>query len=76
MRVPVKRVEVCVPDARKVLQEGLAYFLGLEGRRAEWLPEYEQVAEWLETEGAGCSFSGIADGESRCCAAMCCLLFC
>lgn len=47
MCVPAKRVEVCVPDARKVLREGLSYFLGLEGRGAEWLPEYEQVANWL-----------------------------
>lgn len=51
MRIPVKRVEMCVPDARKVLWEGLSYFLGLEGRGVEWLPEYEQVAEWLSGNG-------------------------
>lgn len=51
MRMPARKVEVCVPDARKVLQEGLSYFLGLEGRRAEWLPEYEQVADWLAGNG-------------------------
>lgn len=47
MRLPARRVEVCVPDAGRVLREAMAYFIGMEGGGAVWLPEYEQVAAWL-----------------------------
>lgn len=69
MCVPTKRVEVCVPHARKVLQEGLSYFLKQEGRDAEWLPEYEQVAMWLAgNEGRGLFlFGNCGRGKSVLC---------
>lgn len=51
MRLPASRTEVRLPDARQVLFEGLRYFLGREGREVVWLPEYEQVAEWLTDNG-------------------------
>lgn len=36
-------VSIAVPDAKSVLWRGLNYFTG----KAEWLPEYEEIAEWL-----------------------------
>ena len=41
-------VSVSVPDARKVLWSGIRYFAG---EKAEWLPEYEKVAEWMSDNG-------------------------
>lgn len=69
MRIPAVRVDVCVPDARKVLHEALSYFLGVEGRKAEWLPEYEQVANWLSgNQGRGLFlFGNCGRGKSVLC---------
>ncbi len=40
-----------LPDADQVLMRGLAYAIG---PKAQWLPEYEQVAEWLgDNKGKG-----------------------
>ena len=40
-----------IPDARERLEKGLRYFLG---DRAQWLPAYDTVAEWLsDNKGRG-----------------------
>ena len=69
MRLPVNRTMVCVPDARNVLFGTLRYFLKAEGREAEWLPEYEQVAGWLAgNEGRGLFlFGNCGRGKSLLC---------
>lgn len=41
--VPVP-VRFAIPDAKMVLFTGIKYFTG---ERAQWLPEYEEIAEWL-----------------------------
>lgn len=51
MRLPAKRITVSVPEARNMLLGAMTYFVGLEGRTLEWLPEYEQVAAWLAGNG-------------------------
>lgn len=38
------RVQISIPNAKEELMRGLRFF---EGERAEWLPEYDEVAEWL-----------------------------
>ena len=41
-------VEISIPDAKKVLWAGIKYFTG---ENARWLPEYEEVASWLVSNG-------------------------
>ena len=36
-------VNIAIPDSKSLLCRGLNYFTG----KAEWLPEYEEVANWL-----------------------------
>lgn len=36
-------VNIAIPDAKNVLWRGLNYFTGT----AEWLPEYDAIADWL-----------------------------
>lgn len=43
-------VNVTIPDAKNILWRGLNYFAG----KAEWLPEYEEIADWLsDNKGRG-----------------------
>ncbi len=43
-------VSISIPDAKRVLWRGLNHFTG----KAEWLPEYEKIAEWLsDNKGRG-----------------------
>ena len=37
-------VRVSIPDAKNVLWAGIKYFTG---EKAQWLPEYEEVVNWL-----------------------------
>ena len=37
-------VNIAIPNAKSVLWRGLNFFTG----KAEWLPEYEEIALWLE----------------------------
>ena len=41
-------VEISIPEAKKVLLAGIKYFTG---ENARWLPEYEDVASWLASNG-------------------------
>lgn len=47
MKSPPNKIEISIPDSRGVLWNALKYFIGLEKKEAEWLPEYEEVAVWL-----------------------------
>ena len=55
MKVPNEKVNIAIPNAEKVFKNALSYFIGLEnGKQAEFLPEYQSVAKWLENnEGRG-----------------------
>lgn len=54
MRVPQEKVVISIPDAKTVLKNALKFFIEMEGKQALWLPEYNQVAEWLSNnEGRG-----------------------
>lgn len=51
VRLMPDTVRVAVPDARNVLFRGLRHFVG-DG--AQWLPEYDEVADWLsDNKGRG-----------------------
>ena len=46
-----RRVHIAIPDAKQLLQRGLAYFVGSD---YQWLPEYDAVASWLtDNRGRG-----------------------
>ena len=47
MAVPKERFLTSIQDARRVLESALRYFIGLEKKTAVWLPEYDEIAEWL-----------------------------
>lgn len=52
--LPAGKVEIRIPLARQILTDMLTLFIEREGRQLIWLPEYDQVAEWLsDNEGRG-----------------------
>lgn len=54
MKVPSENVYIKINDAEQILKNALKYFIGLQGRDAEWIPEYKQVSEWLnDNKGRG-----------------------
>lgn len=54
MYLPGTKVNIHVPDAQRVLKDAFAYFLSAEKRKAVWLPEYDEVADWLtDNKGRG-----------------------
>ena len=54
MKTPTEKVLIRIPGAEQILRNALKYFIGLEKRNAQWLPEYKQIVEWLENnEGRG-----------------------
>ena len=55
MKVPNEKVNISIPNAANVFKNALGYFIGMEnGKQAEFLPEYQSVAKWLENnEGRG-----------------------
>lgn len=54
LRVSSNKVQINIPRAKKKLQDAMEYALSLEGRHLVWLPQYDEVADWLEdNEGRG-----------------------
>jgi len=54
MITPIKRIIISIPGAGSVLHNAMEYFIGLEGKKLIWLPEYDEVVKWLEnSEGKG-----------------------
>lgn len=46
-----EQVQIAVPDAKDIMMRGLRYYIG---EQAQWLPEYDQVADWLsDNQGKG-----------------------
>ena len=53
------QVHITVPDAKDVLWRGLNYFTG---GKAQWLPEYDQIVQWLtDNRGRGLLCHGIPE---------------
>ena len=48
MKIPQKRYQITIPNAKQVLECGLKYFIGLEKKEAVWLSEYDEIVKWLE----------------------------
>ncbi|MDD6211291.1 MAG: hypothetical protein PUB21_11885 [Bacteroidales bacterium] len=48
MKTPTEKVYISLSNAEDILRNALRYFLSLENREMQWLPEYEKVANWLE----------------------------
>lgn len=54
MPLPGEKIMVRIPDAEKVLAEGIQHFLSMAGTEMQWLPEYTLVASWLaDNKGRG-----------------------
>lgn len=51
MKTPNEGFRINIGEAKNVLHEALRYFLALEGRSLQWLPEYDHVADWLADNG-------------------------
>ena len=48
------KVHIAIPNAKQVLWEAMTYLLSTEGRTPQWLPAYDQVADWLtDNQGRG-----------------------
>lgn len=69
MKLPSRKVQVAIPDARNILFNAITYFVGREGRKTVWLPEYDRVAEWLtDNQGRGLFlFGNCGRGKSVLC---------
>lgn len=53
-----QRPHITIPNARERLKKGLQYFMG---DKAEWIPAYDDVAEWLtDNRGRGLLCVGIS----------------
>lgn len=51
MKLPTQPETFCLPEARQVLADALNCFLAMEGHPLVWLPEYDEVADWLTNNG-------------------------
>ncbi len=59
MKVQHERVFLKIPYAREITEQGLAHFIAVEGKKAVWLEEYDQIVEWLEdNKGLGLLLHG------------------
>lgn len=48
MKLPANVTTIKVPQAKQVLQNALTFFLSKRNEELKWLPEYDNVAKWLE----------------------------
>ena len=60
------RVHISIPNARERLEAGLHHFLG---DKAQWLPAYDKVAEWL-TDNKGRGLLLLQRRLHRCCSCL------
>lgn len=53
-----RKRQICIQDAKTLIERGLKYFFG---DKMKWLPEYEQIADWLsDNKGKGLLLIGDA----------------
>ncbi|WP_236264240.1 hypothetical protein [Dysgonomonas sp. Marseille-P4677] len=48
MAIPTQKVNIQIPDARKILENCFKYFLSFQNVEFAWQPEYKEIAKWLE----------------------------
>ncbi len=54
MKTPSNKLQIQIPDAKLWLQKAMKYFIEREGKEMQWLPPYDEVAEWLsDNKGRG-----------------------
>lgn len=54
LKIPDNKELIQIPGARKILEDAMRYFLSLEGKQLQWIPQYDELAQWLENnEGKG-----------------------
>lgn len=54
MKLPYVMPQINVPNAHNILKSAFEYFIGLEGKKAVWLKEYDLIADWLtDNQGRG-----------------------
>ena len=54
MKLPSDKTYISIPGAKEILKNAMDYFIGCEKKKAVWVPEYNEVAEWLENnQGRG-----------------------
>jgi len=52
--LPQKTVSIKTQNSETILRNAFDYFIGLEGKKAQWIETYNLVAEWLhDNEGKG-----------------------
>lgn len=59
MKLPSDREILRLSDAKQAMRASLRYFLEQKGKRAVWLPQYDEVSGWLQdNEGKGLLMCG------------------
>ena len=54
LKIPTEKVIISVKDAKQVLTQAMTYFLNKEGKSLVWLPQYDDISDWLSSnEGRG-----------------------
>ena len=54
MPVPKQRHRIAIDNSKEIMKNTLQYFVGFEGKNAEWIEQYDQVADWLsDSKGRG-----------------------
>lgn len=54
MPLPGDKVQIQLKDAKVILENALKCFLKFENKELKWLPEYDEVADWLtDNKGRG-----------------------
>jgi len=54
MQLPTEYIRIGIASPRATLENGLRYFLSFDNAELCWLPEYDEVANWLaDNQGRG-----------------------
>lgn len=65
MPIPQPKTNLKLPNAKEILNKTTQYFLAIEGKKMQWLPPYDQVADWLtDNKGKGLLLYGNV-GQSK-----------
>lgn len=61
MKLPSEKIYIRIPGAKTILENCFKYFLSMQGKGFDWLPEYDKVCDWLEdNQGRGLFLYGNA----------------
>ena len=48
MRLPEEKLRIQIPNAKHLMELTLNRFINQNGEKAKWLPEYNDIVDWLE----------------------------